>query len=91
MVSNAVSHVLESDQIYSPCANLTSVEEYPLYSVPELNTSCEDLIINIAVTITFTTGLVMVSLSVIVVVQLPCCGFGRDAEREREGGRRGEM
>ena len=59
MVSNAVTNVLESDSIYSPCANL-SVEQYRDYDVPELNMSCEEVIVSIAVSVTFATGFLMV-------------------------------
>ena len=63
MVSNAVTHVLESDSIFEPCANL-QIKDYNkhFYYNNETgeNVTCEEFIVKIAVTVTFATGLVMV-------------------------------
>ncbi len=71
MVSNAVTNVLESDSIYSPCANL-SVEQYRDYDVPELNMTCEEVIVSIAVSVTFATGFLMVRCSIHYMYMYTC-------------------
>ena len=60
MVSNAISRVFESNELYHPCLN---VSEYNYdYKIEEHNKTCGDLSVEIAVTVAFVSGLIMVSI-----------------------------
>ena len=60
MVSNTISRVFESNELYHPCLNV-SESNYD-FKIEEHNKTCGDLSVEIAVTVAFVSGLIMVSI-----------------------------
>ena len=63
MVSNAIAHVFNSNEDMQPCVNeLKSIGSNVTVYINGLEVECDDLKIEIATTLAFASGLVMVCL-----------------------------
>jgi len=68
LMGNTVEHMLTEHDSYHMCNNLTETENHRIYHLSNATKTCNDFKVEIVLTLSFLSGLIMVKAMVVVWV-----------------------